>query len=398
MALQQVSPGDLITADKWNEVVRNLIDLRTTLDQIMASGFGTSPIIQFILPASPPAFWRVGSAIEIVGANFGVSRGAQTVTFDTFTVTTFKGGTSDTSLRIDIPPLTVPEEGKDVILVVSNGYGSVSRTMRILPLDIPIAGAVIDVFWRSIQPNPINASTPTFVGYSLRSRAGRLATFTITPSIASPVGISGLRIYRSLTEELPGAQIQLAPLQEQEFFVRIPALPTTITEFTLETEGTAGSAAGSDIRTFPIGSAIIEPDETIALTPLFFEAIRPDNGLPDPAGGSYSHGDATIRVRADRSGIMHLRAEFQQAGSYDVRVVLVGSPAGWVIGLSETPSSIVIDPADFAGGARVASETFNFLVTPPTGTTTGAVAEFQVSRAGSAQGQRRRFNLQVQTS
>ncbi|MBK8814436.1 MAG: IPT/TIG domain-containing protein [Methylococcaceae bacterium] len=396
--LKQVNPGDLIVAEDWNLLIQTVLDLRQDLDALSSSGIGTSPFVTRILPASPPAIWRAGGPLEIQGRNFGFTRGAQRVTFDGINVTAFKEGTNDTNLFIDIPPIPgLPQGGKNVSVVVANGYGSTTLTMWILPVDIPIIGDVIDVFWNSISPNPLVSGIPIFVGYTLRSRAPSTAFFNINPSILSPGGFSNPQVFNSLTQENVNKQFQLATNESQHFFIRIPSIPATVNDFVLETEVTAGSAVGSHTQSLPVGSLIILPDNSIALTPLNFEAINPSNALPDPTGGSYSHADSTIRIRRDRSGNMHLRVEFQNTGTYVVEVSLIGSGAGWIVGLAETPSHDTIDSGDFSGGATIVPKTAMFFVTPPTSGSTTAKAEFRVFRQGSTEGQSRSFNLVLQT-
>lgn len=397
MSIKEVQPGDLITASSWNLMVKKVLELEIKVNELLATGIGVSPVITQILPPSPPAVWRAGGSVEIHGRNFGFSRGAQLVTFDGVLVTAFKDGSSDTLLLIDIPPIPgLPENGKIVTLVVANGFGSTSRQMFILPVDIPITGAVIDVFWESVSPNPITPGVPVFIGYRLRSRAPVTATFTINPQILSPAGIGAPQVFNTLTQENTSRQIQLATMESRSFFVRIPSIPEGVTVFELKVAATAGQAIGSDVRDFPINSLIILPDPTIALTPLNFEAID-STALPDPTGGSYSHADRTIHVRQDRSGIMSLRAEFQNTGIYEFQVISIGPANGWAVGLTETPENITIDAADFSGGATVAAETPKFFVAPPpAGTTSSAQVEFRVFRQDSTQGQSRRFYLELQ--
>ncbi|MBN1978227.1 MAG: IPT/TIG domain-containing protein [Anaerolineae bacterium] len=398
MSIQEVRPGDLITASSWNLLVEKILELETKVDQLSAAGVGVSPVITQILPLSPPAVWRAGDAIEIHGQNFGYSRGAQHVAFDGVLVTAFKDGSSDTRLLIDIPPLpALSETGQTVTLVVGNGFGSTSQQMFIRPVDIPITGAVIDVFWDSVTPNPITPGVPVFIGYRLRSRAPVTATFTISPQVLAPSGIGTPQVFNSLTQENTSRQIQLSTMEEKPFFVRIPSLPSGITTFELEVEATAGSAVGSDAREFPLNTPIILPDSTIDLTPLNLEAIDPSTALPDPAGGSYDHASQTIQVRQDRSGLMSLRAEFQETGTYVFEVGAIGSLNGWDVELSETPSTVTIEPADFSGGASEAAETAKFFVNPPSSGTASAEIEFRVFRSGSTQGQARRFDLELQS-
>lgn len=404
MTLPQVKPGELIAAENWNLLVQKVNDLDSAVATLLSTGVGRDPVITQILPLSPPAIWRSGDAIEIRGFNFGYSRGAQQVLFNGVMVTAFKSGSSDTSLLIDIPAIPgMPDSGQDVNLTIANGYGSVSRSMRILPVDIPITGAVIDVNWTSVSPNPITPGVPVFIGYQLRSRAPVTAMFTVTPAVLSPPGITGLGVYNSPTEENTSRQYQLAPLQTRNFLVRIPSIPVGTGSFSLEAEAAAGSALGSDARDFPLNQLIILPDTSIGLTPLQLEAINPNTALPDPAGGSYNPDDRTIRLLRTRVGQMSLRAEFQTAGNYRFQIVPIGLLGGWTIGIvganPATPAlmDITIDAGDFAGGATVVGETSMFSVTPPPApSSAGAVVEFRVFRQGTSQGQIRRFNLALQ--
>ena len=75
-------PGDLITADLINQVLRDLADLDLRVAQSEAGAVGTAPGQVVIFEPGIGASMKVGDHLQIVGLNFGFSAAQHRVTFD----------------------------------------------------------------------------------------------------------------------------------------------------------------------------------------------------------------------------------------------------------------------------------------------------------------------------
>jgi hypothetical protein len=95
-----VRPGDVITSDLINRIIGTLNQHDALISAGSTSGSGIT--ITSFVPAPP---FTAGQDIEIHGTNFGFSTGSTAVTFDTTGITSFKLGSSDTSLLIQVPLL-----------------------------------------------------------------------------------------------------------------------------------------------------------------------------------------------------------------------------------------------------------------------------------------------------
>lgn len=131
MTMQKVQPGDLITAS----FVNTLIDQLAALDGRVSALEGALPgnaMLQIFAPLVTDTY-HVGDELRIVGQGFGITA-LNTVTFDgTTRVNTFKTGSNDNLLIIDIPNLTLPAQGKQVTLSVSNNAGFAQTSFTLLP-------------------------------------------------------------------------------------------------------------------------------------------------------------------------------------------------------------------------------------------------------------------------
>jgi len=361
MPLDKVNRGDLITAD----LINAMIDEIEVLKQQLGST-GDSPVIALIMPSDD---LHVGDPLDIRGDNFRFTQGAQLVTFDGVLVTAYKPGTTDSRLLINIPNIpNIPEIGRNVDLIVANGFGSTSRALLIQPVEMPLEGDIVDVFWDSVTPNPMVPAQAANINYRVRSRAGQTATFTLTPTILTAGWPANLQIVVDGAIS-PTRQVQLAPMQEKTFTVRIPIVPPAFanTAFIIRVVATVGDATGSDTRTFTIGQVVIPPDNTITVSPLNFTAFS-SLGFPDSDGGNYEDATGTIRVRAGASGVMELLVQFTETGTYNYAIENVGTaPAAWTIALSETSPSTQIEGSDFSGGATSVSRMPKIGLTPSVG-------------------------------
>lgn len=381
LKLQEVKPGDLIKAEDWNQIIRLLNNFDERVTNLEASSIGGSVVITRLV-YTPPL--RMGHTLEIQGQNFGTSRGAQQVQFDNNFIVRY--GKSDDSTLFIIVPTDLPdigENGRDVLLRVSNGASSDSRTIRIFPIDIPIAGNIVDLTFVSVDPNPLAANKAAKLNFTANSRAGNTAEFDVIITISDNTLQAGKRLFTGNTE-VPNFRLKLQPLKDLPFSINLPALPASLAngQFRISILFRSGSMVGSLTRDYSVGTPIPEPDKTINIFPERMEVLD-NNGFPDSNLGDYDGGSNTISLKAGRTGTMWIRATFEQEGTYDYWAKIIKGN-GWSANIGGSDrGSITIDQGDFAGGS-LAEKNIAFDLNLGTNITAGANGEleFTIQRQG----------------
>lgn len=386
--LERVRPGDLITAAWMNEVIDTVNELRLRVASLEGVEDDRLVITDLVFAGT----LRLGDPLEIRGENFGFSRGTQQVKFDNTIITEYRAGSSDTRLLVRVPAFSpFPEEGRDVLLTVSNESSSARRTLSILPADQPVSGNLVDVLWETVVPNPVSIGTRVRLGYRLRSRVGATRTFTINPVVSRAELNTGIEVRDEDDVLIPSRQIQLGSLQERLFFVILPIVPpsvTTGTSLTVTVSAVSGGVTGSDSRSFIVGTAITPSDPAITLSPTNFSAVD-DAGLPAPGDGSYDAATRTIGLRPGAFGTMDLEATFEVVGTYSVTLNPTGLVTGWTRTLTTGPS-IVIEENDLDDGPAQRPIRFNLQVT---GSAPVSQVEVIVQRASATTDERVSFQL-----
>lgn len=126
-----VKPGDLITADYFNQVLGSF-DVRISKLEAANAG-GGQIVIQQLLPLGN---FYVQDQMHVVGQNFGVPANV-VVTVAGQRVTTFAPGSGNTDLYFTIPPVQgLSQQGSVVPLVITNPTSTASTTFTLLPLQI----------------------------------------------------------------------------------------------------------------------------------------------------------------------------------------------------------------------------------------------------------------------
>jgi hypothetical protein len=334
--LQPVRPGDLITAQAWNDLLLKIEEIEQRIEDLEESdGGGNSLVITGRIPANGP--YRLNDQLVLDGGNFQFSLGATQVFLNSVRVLDLTGST-DTRLIFVIPPVPgVVEPGTEVTLHVFNQTEEVTQQIVLRPAQFALFGEV-DITWLSVNPTTPQSGNPVTFAYRLTSRASVTADFVIPPFI-SPNNWPA-QLLDSNLNPIPGL-IRLNPLQQQLFNVRI-SIPgdTQGTPFTLTANAFAGVVNGSaGVQTFTVGQQAETPDPTITLNP---------RHVP---GGAQLEGD-TVWFISQGGGGPRLRfaAEFEAAGTYDLTVEATN---GWtVVRAPQTPASYVISAQDIPAGGR----------------------------------------------
>jgi hypothetical protein len=380
LQLKEVKPGDLITAADWNQMIRVLTDFDARLAILEASSSG-GPVAITRLVYTPPL--RRGQVLEIQGRNFGTSRGAQQVQFNNRFIIQYGEKSNDSILFVTVPTdlPDIGDEGRDVLLRVSNGASSDFRTIKIFPEEVPTSGNVVDLTWEGIDPNPLRPTQTAILTFKARSRTRNTERFDVTITISDKTLQAGKRLFTGETE-VPDFRLNLKPLTDLPFSIRLPALPDSLAngQFRVFILFRSGEMVGSLTKDFEVGQSIIPPDPTIGVAPGRFEVLD-SNGFPDSTAGRYEGETNTISLMAGRTGTMTMSSTFELQDKYEYRVKVI-SGTGWSATIGEGDRGfITIDQGDFAGGSP-AQKDLAFALSVTEGADTSGEIEFAVQRQG----------------
>jgi hypothetical protein len=135
-----VKPGDLITADLFDQLLAAIVDLDTRLTKLEQLGVSTGVAI---LDATPSVV-SVKSTLTVTGINFSTPTKLNIVTLGSQTITVFKDLGTDKQFAFEVPDLSnLDPAGSSVPLVVTNAQGSeASRLVTVKPFVVPPAGLI----------------------------------------------------------------------------------------------------------------------------------------------------------------------------------------------------------------------------------------------------------------
>lgn len=345
--IQQAKPGDLITAQDWNELVDAV---NSALIRIAALEAGSEPGIGLaVTELNPDGPYHVGDRLQVIGRNFDYTTGANRVFINTTQVLNILPSSSDFLLEFDIPSVPgLAQGGSQVDLIIMNETESVTWQIILRPRQSPLQG-IVTVEYLSVTPTTIVENQAVTFAYRITSGTNNSATWSLNPQIAvasnSAAWNSQLSIVNESGNPIPSGQITLDPGQSQEIGVRIGTVPTGTdgVQFGLSLTAQAESITGtSGIRQFTVGTEDIPPDETITLAP------QPAASSPGALEGS------NFTVPGGMTRTLAIAATFTVAGTYSNTQEIHGSTSGWTISLAPgTPSSYTITSADLSATGQV---------------------------------------------
>jgi hypothetical protein len=340
-AVFRVLPGDLITADLFNQILEDIADLNVRLAQLENATGGTGAGQVVIFQPSVGASMRVGEHIEISGLNFGFSSAQQRVLFDQVPVSGFEAGSNDNLLRVVVPSLANIGLGRAAVLSVSNGTATATRGIFVQPPDQPLTGTV-DIEARPSEPNPVVPNANADFPFVLSPRGlNRTEEFQVSPVLTGQAW--NMQILNAGKSVLDGGRVPLSPDQPTTVYVRL-AVPQGVNNqtFSLTLSVASGPVGGSSqVTSYTVGQAPQPSDDTIKLTI--------GNVVPSTALVS-----GTIRLAG--GGFVSI--------PIDVLLTQPGGPFRYDLALELIP--------DTAGGGLATGWTFGFLqpaTNPPSQTT-----------------------------
>lgn len=388
--LQKVEPGDLITAEGFNQLLSALESLE---GRIVALEGGTSSDQLTIIRLSPNlSYYRVGDSISVIGSNFEFTQGNARAFVGTSQVQSFGSASSDTQLNFIIPPVPgVQESGTPVNLRVTNSTQEATYPMVLRPPTQVLFGEV-DVDYLAVNPTTIQENQQATFQYRITSRASADADFLIDPiiDVAANQSIwqSRLVVLDDTFNTIPSRLINLAQLQNKLFYVRITQIPsgTDGTNFTLTVNASSGGVTGtSGAGSFQVGQQAPPQDNSITINP---QAVV--------SGSGTLVGD-TLTVSSGQSARLRFRVTFSQVGDYhlDHPITLVSGSSWTVDRFFTTPLHYDIQSGDINPSTGLAERFPDFTVTPDSGASATAQVEIAYQRQGASAGKAFPLNLSL---
>jgi len=371
---ERVKAGDLITDDLMNRILDKLDSLEARVSKLEVVGPGGSVVA--ITDIFPAGSLQIGQEVQVLGRNFVLPVTLNTVSVDGIIIQGFNPGSDNTRLIFNIP--AIQGAPKDVILKITNQNGRDFRTINILPSSL---SGNIDVSWLSVTPQTITQNQPATFLYQLESRATAPAKFTISPVVSIPSWQSNLQVLDSSLNIIPSGQIELAPLQQKQFNIRINPIPdgTNGTNFSLLVDVSAQGLMGSSgPRNFTVGQAAQQPDSSITFTRNF---VNPSSALIPGTGTNPD----TIQLKQGTTATVGLSAVLTVAGTYDVTILPAPLPTGWSIAPTfDSPAEFTVNPGDLS--AVPVAKTPKYTVSPQAGAASSRI-EIHIKRQGASSDQ-----------
>lgn len=208
-----VAPGDLITAELWNNMMSDINELMVRVAALEGGTIG-APIITEIIPLGQKA----GQIVTIIGQNLDRDRLDQ-IQFDNVNVAigTVTDGTS-TRMLVQVPAVPgIGATGRFVEVSVSNAAGVGRFPYFLAPATSDVLTSnYISTYVSGFTPNvAIAANADHVLNFNIVGSASRAVAFTVVPTIDPPT--AGWTVSMDIGDELINAagngQVQTFPVQ-----------------------------------------------------------------------------------------------------------------------------------------------------------------------------------------
>jgi hypothetical protein len=128
-----VRPGDIISSELINFVLTQLQLLDGRVGKLETGGASGSQVV--ITGFDPPSQIAAGQILSVQGNNFAFPPDQNQVTVDGTPILTFRPDSTSSLLRFIVPTtLTIPLDGRNVIIRVQNSQGEAAALYRLLPV------------------------------------------------------------------------------------------------------------------------------------------------------------------------------------------------------------------------------------------------------------------------
>jgi hypothetical protein len=358
--LPHVRPGDLITAQQWNDVLDWLAELQAIVDGLGVGGSVDGPPL--IVDIQPSDQAPIGSELLLIGSGFGVAV-ENTVTIANITAAVLGGGGGQLRVRVPIVP-GVPPAGTPTQITVSNPRGFTTRAMRVMPavLTMPEGQLFSNL---TTSPSATDENTTADFIFTVRAVVNIAETYTLTPLLtpdAAPAQWAaqcldaGSNPISFIT--IPAGTPPTGESRQVRVRVTIPAGTDGTAcglSLTIRSQKNATLVATSPTFNIDVGGAPPVPEQLTVTR----GAVQ--NGSADP--------DGTVVVRPSITRVTFSAAGTQNGVNYTIAPGTI--PSGWT-------ATVVGDPTPTATGTQL---TFRIDFTPGP---SPATFNIRVSQTGDA--------------
>lgn len=349
---QQVQPGDLITADLFNQILADIADLNLRVAALQAAQPGQGQGVLIFSPTVSTVL-RVGDPLVIQGQNLLSS---SIVLIENTSVAGVAGSSNNTRLTVArIPPIDVPgglpAAGRQVRLTVSNTAGQAEAAFVLRPAELsrPIGSIIVAQSSGPTQGTTFEAGRSYTYGFLITADTRPDTTFQVTTSTGAPGWTATPSQSEMLIQAAPDAQtptvrtlsvtVTIPPGAQDGDTGRLRVTLTAATDPTFtwssaEIPITVNDQAGQTrelnlvLTTVTAGQAAIRTNPDNSRTPLI-----------GAAGGGGGTGQVNLTVTRVDGGDVD--------GDYDVNLARLGalegdlSPPRWQASLAATSGSRV---------------------------------------------------------
>ncbi len=339
--LQQVQPGDLITAEFVNALLSSVSDLEVRVAQLEATGTTTTGPV--VTSTSPAQTVQVGALLALFGLNFSPLSSTQ-VNIGEATVTQFAAGSDGQTLRFSVPALGGLPRSVPITVTTPGGTSSPAVMMQVTPASV-VQGGQAFVDDENTNPPTPQAGQPAQYQFQIRSETLQPATYQLTAVATQVNPASPPAVWPT---SLNSAEQQIA---EGTPFVAVVtvAVPAGASagesaNLTLTARSLDGSlTASSSPVPVTVGQAAPVSDPRIQLVASNPQPVADVNGQLNPI--SIDPTGTIILVPPATSGWIQVGVTFADQSStppinYTFGSSLEGSPSTWVAGKDVRPATL----------------------------------------------------------
>ncbi|HEX8380605.1 MAG TPA: IPT/TIG domain-containing protein [Allosphingosinicella sp.] len=245
-----VAPGDLITAELFNQVLSDLNGLAIRVAAL--EGVAGGPVIERIDPATTDK--PAASLITIVGRNFFPDDVDTFVSFGTVKISDFAVESDSTHLILPIPVSLDGLPADFPVTVTCRGKKSNSVKIHVVP-KVVIPGGTVFVKYQGAPLPPIKVGDTYNLVWRVVSQLNVPQTFTLAPLVTSVVG-SSHSAWLAAIKLAPATDVTLEPGEfvDVTMTVKVPSGATSA-NINLRAESTTSSFEGqsSSALAFVVG-------------------------------------------------------------------------------------------------------------------------------------------------
>ena len=354
-----VAPGDLITAELFNKLRRDVNDLLGRVAKL--EGLTGGPVIERI---EPQTFDKpVNSKITIIGSNFRPDDLSTEVTFGDIRVNDFFPESDTTHIVVPVPvgfpalPANVP------VTVVSNGKQSNSVTIRVIQQVVVPTGTVL-VSQQGQSAGTLQPGQPFEITWRVHSQLNVPMTFELSSVVAAAAGVNAATWRAAI--KLSQTELSLGIGEFKDIVMTVTPPPgATSVSVSLKAETSAGSFQGqAPLVPLVVGAAPIESDTRAVIS-----------------FGVSSGGDLVIgNISIDGVTVPGFKMRPSKTGEFPMKISTTAAGAGFYL------FEAAVEPGTPSGGVTPQTGRWTIGPMPPARLKIGANATmpFQVPVTSSA--------------